>query len=206
MFVDNADGITRKFSFSSLTIGAVVITELGTSVPELLVSVLAVPMLIVVRAAARGRNEALAEDVDEEFLPLRAERDRTGLTESTRDVAPFGKAEEKQVEVEEPGEGPQRLKAVSDLVVSGIVIEAEEATERVPSAYVIAGVHLESSEPSQEDILCRPSSNPSNLEEPLLRTGTTGLFEFSFVQGSSRDGMRNVVQIAGLPGAESEVS
>ena len=95
MFVDNADGITRKFSFSSLIIGAVVITELGTSVPELLVSVLAVPMLIVVRAAARGRNEALAEDVGEEFLPLRAERDRTGLTESTRDVAPFGKAEEK---------------------------------------------------------------------------------------------------------------
>ena len=34
MFVDNADGITRKFSFSSLIIGAVVITELGTSVPE----------------------------------------------------------------------------------------------------------------------------------------------------------------------------
>jgi len=145
MFVDGAVGISRKFGFSPVIIGAVVI-GLGTSVPELLVSVLAavrgdsalgvgnvvgsnvanlslvlgvaallvplvinasvlrreaplsflavgafalalqngltrldgalllgglvVAILIVVRATSRGRNDALAEDVEEEFLPL----------------------------------------------------------------------------------------------------------------------------------------
>ena len=40
----------------------------------LLLGGLVVTIVIVVRAASRGRNEALAEDVDEEFLPLRTGR------------------------------------------------------------------------------------------------------------------------------------
>ncbi len=58
------------------------------------------------------------------------------------------------MKLEEPSDSA-RDRDAPDLVVSQIVIEAEQSTQRVPRFHVVTGIHLEPTEPPQHDALGR---------------------------------------------------
>ena len=70
-------------------------------------------------------------------------------SDRSRDVSSLGESSKEEVEVDEPGDAGERFEPLLDLVVPGIVVEAEEPPQCVAGADVVPGVDVEATEAPQ---------------------------------------------------------